>query len=97
MTVLEGVDLLGLEGAGTTQRVDIAIEGETIASVTPSTKSPSRRLLALPGLANAHDHARPISPTSFGGAGKPLETWILRLAAMPSVDARLAANRKKLA
>ena len=92
MTVLEGVDLLGLEGSGTTQRVDITLAGDTIASVTPSTKVPSRRLLALPGLANAHDHARPMSPTSFGGAGKPLETWILRLAAMPSVDARLAAT-----
>lgn len=92
MILLEGVDLLGLDGPGTTQRVDINIEGDTIASVAPSTKMPARRLLAMPGLANAHDHGRPISPTSFGGAGKPLETWILRLGAMPSVDPRLAAT-----
>ena len=92
MTVLEGVDLLGLEGPGTTRRVDIAIEGEVITAITPSGKVPARRLLALPGLANAHDHGRPISPTSFGGAAKPLESWILRLGSMPSVDARLAAT-----
>ena len=92
MTVLEGVDLLGLEGPGTTRRVDISIEGGVIAAITPSQKVPVRRLLALPGLANAHDHGRPLSPTSFGGAAKPLESWILRLGSMPSVDARLAAT-----
>ena len=45
----------------------------------------------MPALVNAHDHARPLSPTSFGAAGKPLETWLLRLAAMPGVDPYLAA------
>jgi len=39
----------------------------------PSAWTPSRRLLAMPALANAHDHCRPLSPTSFGAAGKPLE------------------------
>src|SRR5208282_5794462 len=46
---------------------------------------------ALPALVNAHDHARPLSPTSFGAAGKPLETWLLRLAAMPAIDPYLGA------
>ena len=45
----------------------------------------------MPALVNAHDHARPLSPTSFGAAGKPLETWLLRLAAMPSIDPYLGA------
>ena len=45
----------------------------------------------MPALINAHDHARPLSPTSFGGAGKPLETWLLRLAAMPAIDPYLGA------
>jgi cytosine/adenosine deaminase-related metal-dependent hydrolase len=47
--------------------------------------------LIIPGLANAHDHARPLSPTSFGGANRPLEGWILRLAAMTPQDPYNAA------
>ena len=43
-------------------------------------------MLAMPALVNAHDHARPLSPTSFGAAGKPPETWLLRLATMPPID-----------
>ena len=45
----------------------------------------------MPAPVNAHDHARPLSPTSFGAAGKPLETWLLRLAAMPAIDPYLGA------
>ena len=45
----------------------------------------------MPALVNAHDHARPLSPTSFGAAAKPLETWLLRLAAMPPIDPYLGA------
>ncbi len=45
----------------------------------------------MPALANAHDHGRGVSTTSFGGAGKPLETWLLRFGAMPSVDPYLNA------
>lgn len=47
--------------------------------------------LIIPALSNAHDHGRPLSTSSFGAAGKPLETWLLRLAVMPSVDPYLAA------
>jgi cytosine/adenosine deaminase-related metal-dependent hydrolase len=42
-------------------------------------------------LTNAHDHARVTSTTAYGGAGKPLETWIPYLALLPSVDPYLAA------
>jgi 5-methylthioadenosine/S-adenosylhomocysteine deaminase len=52
--------------------------------------SGSKRLLALPALANAHDHARTISTTAYGAAGKPLESWIHYLALLPSVDPYLA-------
>jgi cytosine/adenosine deaminase-related metal-dependent hydrolase len=45
----------------------------------------------IPAFANAHDHARPISPTSFGAANRPLEGWLLRLAAMTPQDPYLAA------
>ena len=68
----------------------IRIDGDRIAAVEPA-GPPSRRLLALPALTNAHDHARVISTSSYGGAGKPLETWIPYLALLPSVDPYLAA------
>jgi cytosine/adenosine deaminase-related metal-dependent hydrolase len=71
--------------------VDIVVDGGTIASIEPAATTASPRLLAMPALANAHDHARALSPTSFGGAGKPLETWLLRLPAMPAIDPYLGA------
>jgi cytosine/adenosine deaminase-related metal-dependent hydrolase len=89
MTIIPSVTLLS-SGAGD-QTFNIAMDGDRIASITPSTTRPTRRLLAIPGMANAHDHARPLSPTSFGAAGKPLETWILRLGAMPAIDPYLQA------
>jgi cytosine/adenosine deaminase-related metal-dependent hydrolase len=45
----------------------------------------------IPAFANAHDHARPISPTSFGAANRPLEGWLLRLAALTPQDPYSAA------
>ena len=68
----------------------IQIDNDRIAAVEAA-RSPSRRLLALPALTNAHDHARVTSTTAYGGAGKPLETWIPYLALLPSVDPYLAA------
>ena len=68
----------------------IRIDGDRIAAVEAG-KPASRRLLALPALVNAHDHARVTSTTAYGGAGKPLETWIPYLALLPSVDPYLAA------
>jgi cytosine/adenosine deaminase-related metal-dependent hydrolase len=84
---LAGVTLLGSNFAP----VDIVIENGLIAAIEPATTPASPRLLAMPALANAHDHARPLSPTSFGGAGKPLEMWLLRLGAMPAIDPYLGA------
>jgi cytosine/adenosine deaminase-related metal-dependent hydrolase len=71
--------------------VDIFVEGGTIAAIEAAAAPAAPRLLAMPALANAHDHARALSPTSFGGAGKPLETWLLRLPAMPAIDPYLGA------
>lgn len=87
---LIGVALFGQDG-GAPPAVDIAIEDGKIAAILPSSVAGPPRSLAMPALANAHDHARPLSPTSFGGAGKPLETWLLRLGAMPAVDPYRAA------
>ena len=87
---LAGVWLFA-DRAASPSPVDIAIDNGLIAAIEPSRAAASKRLLAMPALANAHDHARALSPTSFGSAGKPLETWLLRLAAMPAVDPYLAA------
>lgn len=48
------------------------------------------RRLVIPGLVNAHDHARP-SMTSFGSSNLPLETWIARSALGTPPDPYLAA------
>jgi cytosine/adenosine deaminase-related metal-dependent hydrolase len=87
MDGLLGVQILGADPAP----VDIAFEDGIIRAIAPAAATPARRILAMPALANAHDHCRALSPTSFGGAGKPLETWMLRLGAMPAVDPYLAA------
>ena len=88
---LSGVVLLPTDGAPAGPPVDISLQDGRIAAIAPAAARPSRRLLAMPALVNAHDHARPLSPTSFGAAGKPLETWLLRLAAMPAIDPYLGA------
>jgi cytosine/adenosine deaminase-related metal-dependent hydrolase len=88
MSEILGVTRLGREDEGA---VDIALSYGRIADIRPARVAPARRRLVLPALANAHDHCRPLSPTSFGGADKPLELWLLRLAAMPAVDPYLGA------
>lgn len=68
----------------------IRIDGDRITAVDPA-RLGGRRLFALPALTNAHDHARVTSTTAYGGAGKPLETWIAYLALLPSIDPYLAS------
>jgi cytosine/adenosine deaminase-related metal-dependent hydrolase len=67
----------------------IRLDGARIAAVEP-TAGAAEPLLALPALANAHDHARPARSSSFGTAGKPLEIWLHMLALLPAVDPYLA-------
>lgn len=71
-------------------RIEIAAEG-TIASIAqaPCPEGPAR--LVIPALTDAHNHARPLSTTSFGCGAQPLEQWLPHLAIMPSVDAYTAA------
>jgi cytosine/adenosine deaminase-related metal-dependent hydrolase len=88
---LDGVILLPTDGEKSGPPVDIHIEDGEIVAIERAAKAPARRLLAMPALANAHDHCRALSPTSFGAAAKPLESWILSLAAIPGIDPYLGA------
>src|ERR1700677_4264223 len=90
--ILQAVTLLPTDAAAPSGPVDIRFHDGLIAAIESSAKTPSRRLLAMPALANAHDHCRPLSPTSFGAAGKPLETWLIRLGAMAPIDPYLGAK-----
>ncbi len=67
----------------------IRLDGARVAAVAPASGA-VEPLFALPALANAHDHARPVRSSSFGAAGKPLEIWLHMLALLPSVDPYLA-------
>jgi len=68
----------------------LGLVGERISQVTPhGGGAPS--LLAMPALANAHDHARAARSSSIGAGGKPLETWLHYLAMLPAVDPYLAS------
>src|SRR3954452_5417244 len=69
----------------------ITIDGGRIASIDPSASAPMGRLLAMPALANAHDHGRALRPSSIAADAKPLESWLHYLALFPAVDPYLAA------
>lgn len=57
-------------------------DGGVITSVTTdAAPSSGPRRFIIPALINAHDHARPTA-SSFGAVNMPLESWILRSAAL---------------
>jgi cytosine/adenosine deaminase-related metal-dependent hydrolase len=72
------------------QGVALHIEGGAIAQIGPA-DAPGPRRLVMPALINAHDHARPLSMTSFGAAFMPLETWLPRSVLATPPDPYLAA------
>jgi cytosine/adenosine deaminase-related metal-dependent hydrolase len=90
-TILAAEALLGADyrPAGPTE---IVIDAGRITAIRPVAPGTAVAGLALPAPVNGHDHARPLSATSFGLAGEPLETWLTGLAVMPAVDAGLAAR-----
>ena len=71
--------------------VAISINGGRISAIDPAPAPDGPARLAMPALADAHNHARPLSTTSFGCGGKPLEQWLPQLVVMPAVDAYTAA------
>ena len=83
---LLGTDLAHAQG------VALHLSGGRIARVeTGAPAVTGARRLVMPALANAHDHARPLSLTSFGAAFMPLETWLPRSALATPPDPYLAA------
>jgi cytosine/adenosine deaminase-related metal-dependent hydrolase len=69
----------------------IRIGDDRIVDVAAAQPTKVKPLLALPVLVNAHDHARTVRSSSYGAAGKPLETWLHYLALLPPVDPYLSA------
>lgn len=67
--------------------VRLTVRGGTIAGIESVEHDPqARRLLGMPCLVNAHDHARPLRSSSFGAGGKPLEIWLHYLALLPAMN-----------
>jgi cytosine/adenosine deaminase-related metal-dependent hydrolase len=64
----------------------IAVSGNRIAAVTSGKSGEGAGLLAMPALANAHDHARAVKPVAIGALELPLELWLAAQAGAPRVD-----------
>lgn len=80
------------DGVATLENVALIHDGGEIVAIEPLAGRPEGpRQLVTPAFVNAHDHARPISLTSFGGAFQPLETWLPRNVFATPPDPYLAA------
>jgi hypothetical protein len=75
---LSGIVLLPTDGSPAGPPVDLVFKDGRIAAITPATEPATRRLLAMPALVNAHDHARPLSPTSCGASGNVVARGVPR-------------------
>jgi 5-methylthioadenosine/S-adenosylhomocysteine deaminase len=81
--VVRGCDVLAAPGRELRADVDLVVEGARIAAIEPSGAAPhagatvidGRRLLAIPGLVNAHTHS-PENPLRGVGEGLTLEPWL---------------------
>jgi cytosine/adenosine deaminase-related metal-dependent hydrolase len=91
MRELHCAHVLTAAGAPASPARSIRIDGERIAAIEAVPPGAAEPLLAMPPLANAHDHARAVRSSSLGATGKPLETWLHYLALVPSVDPYVAA------
>ncbi len=70
----------------------IAFDGARIAAISTLPQPPAgRRRLALPALANAHDHARTFRSATLGAFDRPLEAWLPYLGVIPGADPYLCA------
>lgn len=73
----------------------VAISGDAIAGVTAAGHiegvASGRGLVAMPALANAHDHGRGLHHVAFGARDEQFELWRAALYAHPPVDPYLNA------
>ncbi len=89
--------LLAHPGAESARRnVRIEISAGSIAAVEAAEAlTPAERaapdLLAMPALADAHDHGRGLKYLAYGGSEPPLEAWLPSIYFQPDVDPYLSA------
>jgi cytosine/adenosine deaminase-related metal-dependent hydrolase len=69
--------------------VDGRITGDTNAAPEVVLDAPGT--VAVPALANGHDHGRPVSSLAFGAMDGPLESWVTAIRLMPQLDPEAAA------
>src|SRR5258706_3796571 len=69
----------------------VLFSGERISAVEAAPAGKGKGLLAMPALANAHDHARAVKPVALGALELPLELWLAAIAGAPRVDPYLIA------
>ena len=62
----------------------ISIQGDRVSAVAEC--ETRNGLLAIPALANAHDHARAVKPVALGALELPLELWLAAITGAPRVD-----------
>ncbi len=64
----------------------VLFSGERISAVEAAPAGAGSGLLAMPALANAHDHARAVKPVALGALELPLELWLAAIVGAPRVD-----------
>ncbi|HEY3077509.1 MAG TPA: amidohydrolase family protein [Burkholderiales bacterium] len=64
----------------------VLFSGARISAVQAAPPGAGSGLLAMPALANAHDHARAVKPAALGALELPLELWLAAIAGAPRVD-----------
>jgi len=64
----------------------ITISGARVSAVAADASTKGSGLLAMPALANAHDHARAVKPIALGAFELPLEIWLAAITGAPRLD-----------
>lgn len=64
----------------------LSFSHDRITAVEPAQGDEGSGLLAMPALANAHDHARAVKPAALGALELPLELWLAAISGAPRVD-----------
>jgi cytosine/adenosine deaminase-related metal-dependent hydrolase len=67
----------------TRHQVALTVQQGTIQAIAPADTVDQPHWLAIPALANAHDHGRGVNPVVFGGLDQALELWLPGLKLSP--------------